>query len=176
MSRALGYYPFLLNLEYDFLSSETFTLLITQILCSVFVVVFLLKIIPARERKLRKFNVELEVEVSKLSDKVNELTDSVSYLSTELDIKNDLTNKQEVEVNSLKKQVKSSHSQINSLQKEVEEKQSYLMNCWDKIKKLESISGKDTGQPKVQPISKTNTEYNICKACDRAIQYCSCAR
>ncbi|WP_298942738.1 hypothetical protein [uncultured Psychromonas sp.] len=154
---------------------ETLTLLITQILCSVFVVVFLLKIVPARERKRDKSNVDFKIEKSQLLNKINELSDRVSYLSTELDIKNDLTEKQAAEVNSLKNQVKNNHTQVYSLKKELDEKQNYLKNCWDKIKKLEGTFGKDVGVAKPQPAPNKSNKYNICKACDRSIQYCICA-
>lgn len=84
--------------------------------------------------------------------------------------------KKEAEVELLKKQVESTHAQINSLQSELEEKQRYLMNCWDEIRKLESIYGKDVSAAKVQTKPNKNREYNICKACDRDVQYCICAR
>lgn len=155
------------------MSSQTIILLISQVFCSVFVVYFLLKIVPSRESELNKSNVDLKAENSKLINQTNELSERILILSTEFAITSDLNENQDTEISSFKNQMQSSRAQIISLQNELKEKQRYLNNCWDKIKLLEKTLGVNSATK--QPSAPKNSDYNNCKACDRSIEYCICA-
>ncbi len=136
-------------------------------------VYFLLKIVPSRESELKKSNVDLKAENSKLINQTNELSERISILSTEFAITSDLKENQDTEISSFKNQMQSRRTQIISLQNELKEKQRYLKNCWDKIKLLEKTLGVDSATK--QPSAPKNSDYNNCKACGRGIEYCICA-
>ena len=154
----------------------TLIIIVTQILCSVFVVFSLLKFISKNKGSIKHSSLDLRVEVSDLLNENSQLHSQILRLNSELDTKSNLKNKQDTKIFSLENKVKNSYDKIHSLEKELNESQRYLKNCWDKVKRYEREFGQHVNTIKLQPELNKSSEYNMCKACDKDIKYCICAR